>query len=569
MMETEKSTGIRKVLNKTFKQITFNLSIAAILGLIALFAISQSYRHALKYYGFAQGDVGYAMTIISEARSSLRGAIGYQNQEEIDKMVAIYEDTKQSFDTYMAEVEKSMVTKEGHAAYAALITALDGYWELSDEIMKQGAVTDSVASEAAQKRAFDELDEKHNEVFSALNHIMQINIKKGADTQNKIGVLNFAVLVIMAAIITSSIVYAIKTGNKISGAIHNKLEELSIRLDAFAHGDLDTPFPEVDTQDEVGNIVAECKNMAGNLNEIISDAAYLLEEMAKGNFAIKTAIEEKYEGKFAALLIAMRKLNRQLDGTLKQINEASEQVMAGSNQLAQSAQDLAEGATDQAGAVEELTATIENVTSIAEDSAESAMIAAAKTKTSVEGANKSRENMNNLMKAMERIMKTSREIENIIVTIEDISSQTNLLALNASIEAARAGEAGRGFAVVADQIGKLAGDSAKSAVTTKELIEKALAEVSNGNQITEDAVKAIEDILTGMEEFSQITSNVANASRSQADMLKQIEEGIEQISSVAQSNSASSQETSAVSEELSAQAISLKEMVEAFKLREE
>lgn len=568
-METEKSTGIRKVLNKTFKQITFNLSIAAILGLIALFAISQSYRHALKYYGFAQGDVGYAMTIISEARSSLRGAIGYQNQEEIDKMVAIYEDTKQSFDTYMAEVEKSMVTKEGHAAYAALITALDGYWELSDEIMKQGAVTDSVASEAAQKRAFDELDEKHNEVFSALNHIMQINIKKGADTQNKIGVLNFAVLVIMAAIITSSIVYAIKTGNKISGAIHNKLEELSIRLDAFAHGDLDTPFPEVDTQDEVGNIVAECKNMAGNLNEIISDAAYLLEEMAKGNFAIKTAIEEKYEGKFAALLIAMRKLNRQLDGTLKQINEASEQVMAGSNQLAQSAQDLAEGATDQAGAVEELTATIENVTSIAEDSAESAMIAAAKTKTSVEGANKSRENMNNLMKAMERIMKTSREIENIIVTIEDISSQTNLLALNASIEAARAGEAGRGFAVVADQIGKLAGDSAKSAVTTKELIEKALAEVSNGNQITEDAVKAIEDILTGMEEFSQITSNVANASRSQADMLKQIEEGIEQISSVAQSNSASSQETSAVSEELSAQAISLKEMVEAFKLREE
>lgn len=568
-METEKSTGIRKVLNKTFKQITINLSVAAILGLIALFAISQSYRHALKYYGFAQGDMGYAMTIISEARSSLRGAIGYQNQEEIDKMVAIYEDTKQSFDTYMAEVEKSMVTKEGHAAYAALITALDGYWELSDEIMKQGAVTDSVASEAAQKRAFDELDEKHNEVFSALDHIMQINIEKGADTQNKIGVLNFAVLVIMAAIITSSIVYAIKTGNKISGAIHNKLEELSIRLDAFAHGDLDTPFPEVDTQDEVGNIVAECKNMAGNLNEIISDAAYLLDEMAKGNFAIKTAIEEKYEGKFAALLIAMRKLNRQLDGTLKQINEASEQVMAGSNQLAQSAQDLAEGATDQAGAVEELTATIENVTSIAEDSAESAMIAAAKTKTSVEGANKSRENMNNLMKAMERIMKTSREIENIIVTIEDIASQTNLLALNASIEAARAGEAGRGFAVVADQIGKLAGDSAKSAVTTKELIEKALAEVSNGNQITEDAVKAIEDILTGMEEFSQITSNVANASRSQADMLKQIEEGIEQISSVAQSNSASSQETSAVSEELSAQAISLKEMVEAFKLREE
>lgn len=71
---------------------------------------------------------------------------------------------------------------------------------------------------------------------------------------------------------------------------------------------------------------------------------------------------------------------------------------------------------------------------------------------------------------MENISNTPKQIENIISEIEDIASQMNLLSLNASIEAARAGEAGKGFAVVADQIGRLASDSANSAVNTRQLI---------------------------------------------------------------------------------------------------
>ena len=169
---------------------------------------------------------------------------------------------------------------------------------------------------------------------------------------------------------------------------------------------------------------------------------------------------------------------------------------------------------------------------------------------------------------MERISSTSMEIQNIIGSIEDIASQTNLLSLNASIEAARAGEAGKGFAVVADQIGKLAGDSAKAAVNTRDLIEKSLQEIENGNQITEKTVAALNEILEAMNSFADVAKTSSTNSSEQADMLKQIEQGIEQISGVIQSNSASAEETSATSQELSAQSEGLKNLVGRFKLAE-
>ena len=143
------------------------------------------------------------------------------------------------------------------------------------------------------------------------------------------------------------------------------------------------------------------------------------------------------------------------------------------------------------------------------------------------------------------------------------------MSLNASIEAARAGEAGKGFAVVADQIGKLAADSAKSAVSTRELISKCLHEVESGNAIVDETIKSFGTVLTSMEEFAGMATGAAEASKAQADMLKQVEEGIGQISSVVQNNSAAAEETSALSEELANQSTKLDEAVKKFVLTEE
>lgn len=349
-------------------------------------------------------------------------------------------------------------------------------------------------------------------------------------------------------------------------AFTDPIHELQDAMKKLKAGDfnIELTYEGKDEFAELGSdILAACDQM----HIIVTDTSEVLDKMANGNFKVSTSVRERYVGDFAAQLEAMRTLKYTLSDTLRQIKAAAAQVMVGSEQLAGSAQDLAEGATNQASAVEELTATVVNVTNISEESAKNASLAASNATNAAEDAKKSREEINQLTDAMDRITTTSKEIENIISAIEDIASQTNLLSLNASIEAARAGEAGRGFAVVADQIGKLAADSAQSAVNTRELISKCLSEVEAGNRIVESTMETISTVLANMESFAVMAAGAAEASNAQVDMLKQIESGMDQITLVVQSNSATAEETSAVSEELSAQATGLDEMIAKFVLK--
>jgi len=374
-------------------------------------------------------------------------------------------------------------------------------------------------------------------------------------------VLNVLILAIIACICLG--VFFRKV---ITQAMREPIDEIGLATRNLKNGELDIQIT-YDGKDELGKLSAEFQDACVQMKKIIDDAGEVLGQMAEGNFDVDSQTEECYVGDFEKLLTSMRKMDEQLSATLLSIQESSTQVEIGAQQLSESAQALAEGATDQAASIQELTATVENVTNISEESAETAEQAAVGMSNAEAEARTSREDMQELTAAMGRISDTSKEIEEIIGAIEDIASQTNLLALNASIEAARAGEAGRGFAVVADQIGKLAADSAKSAVNTRELISKALAEIERGNQITDKTAAAIDKVVANMTQFAAAAKGSAQASRTQADMLKQVEYGIEQISGVVQNNSATAEETSAVSQELLAQAETLKNQVSQFNLR--
>ena len=373
-------------------------------------------------------------------------------------------------------------------------------------------------------------------------------------------------VIFMLILVGVCVIFIRKLREVLVKLINQPITEIKAATEQMKAGNLNVEIT-YESEDELGTLAVDFKETCEALHEIVAETEYLLGEMAGGNFDVHTTKEDKFVGQFAEILQSMRQMNRQLDETLKQIKGASDQVAAGSAQLAGSAEELAEGATEQAGAVEELTATVEDVASISRESAKSAQGAYEMVTQTAKNAEKSQDDLHELTNAMSRISDTSKEIQNIIAAIEDIADQTNLLSLNASIEAARAGEAGKGFAVVADQIGKLASDSAQSAANTRALIEKALEEIANGNAVTEKTVVALNEILSGMNAFADVVHGSSEASNVQADMLNQIQQGIEQISGVVQSNSAAAQETSATSEELSAQSENLKNLVGRFRLR--
>lgn len=560
---------IRERLSKSYLQVIFIASISAIVGIIALLVMTRMYNNALNNYGFSQGDIGKAMTAFSGARSEVRAAVGYMDEDIISDAKDTYYTRKDSFQQYLDDIESSMVTQAGKDAYNQIVKDLDGYWDLSDQLIEEGSTTDQEISKKVQRREADELGPAYQVVYNDLKNLMNIYVQKGDQIESVLAVMEIIAVIIMIAVIILSILSGRRYGNQIADGISKPLQQISERLKTFAEGDLDSEFPEHDAKDEVAEMIETARKMADNLNVIISDSGKLLNEMADGNFAIETDHEERYTGKFNDLLVGLRNMNRKINESLRQVEETAEQVSLGSGNMAEAAQSLAEGATEQAGAVEELQATIADITANVEHTAADLQKSHADARKYADDADHSREQMHAMVEAMQRISESSMKIENIISELEDIASQTNLLSLNASIEAARAGEAGKGFAVVADQIRKLAEQSAASAVSTRELIEGSIHDVEEGNKAVVLVSETLDEVIKGINDIADTSKSLSENSQSQATAMEQAEQGVNQISEVVQSNSAMAQETSATSEELSAQAETLDNLVRQFKLREQ
>ena len=394
------------------------------------------------------------------------------------------------------------------------------------------------------------------------------SIAINAHTSDFMGATYRSIYMIAALLVAVLVIGSLIT-IRMSQGISKPIQICARRLEQLSQGDLTTPAPQLQRDDEIGILATATSGIVSTLTGLIHDIDYVLGEMAKGNFRVTSRNYELYCGDMSQILTSLRNIKYNLNDTLRQMDTAAAQVSAGAEQVSSGAQALAQGATEQASAVQELSATVADINTGVQNNTTAAQTAKEKANAAGTQVTLSNEKMHELRDAMASILEGHQEIGQIITTIENIAFQTNILALNAAVEAARAGNAGKGFAVVADEVRNLASKSDQAAKHTKELIERSTGSVEEGSRLSEEVTATLDESkeLTNVAVtyIEQVVENAMN----EANSIAQITEGIDQIASVVQTNSATAEESAAASEELSGQAQLLKELADRFQLQDD
>lgn len=346
-----------------------------------------------------------------------------------------------------------------------------------------------------------------------------------------------------------------------------QIRKVENRLESIDKGDVHTFTDKLEEKTEFDELCNTLEDTIVHLNEVINEINRGLDEVAAGNLNYR--LPASWKGDFGLISKKYNDVTASMKETFRNIDIASGQVSNGSQQVADGAQTLSQGATEQAASIDRLTEQISTISIKVNNTANSADKAMQVVNDTGNKIKECGNEMGQMLTAMDDINKSSAEISKIIKVIDDIAFQTNILALNAAVEAARAGAAGKGFAVVADEVRNLAAKSAEAASQTTSLIENSIESVKRGAEIAHETAGTLDEIIKNAGIIVDEVSKISDASIEQADEIKRVSVGVEQIAAVVQSNTATAEESAATSEELSGQSGVLRNLLAHFKINDE
>ena len=233
--------------------ITIGISaVASLFAILVMIYMVSRYDHVLSYYAFPQGDIGHAMAALADVRSATRGAIGYDEQEMIDKMVATHDEKKEEVYEYVDLIGDTIVTDIGRESYNNIVASIDAYMEIDQKVIDLGATKDDANSKQAQELAINEMAPAYEEAYAALQSLMDANVSLGDENDAQLATLTIVLVIAIIAIIIGSAFIANVIGRKIANGIADPMKALSVRMEEFEQGDISSSFPAYDADDEVG-----------------------------------------------------------------------------------------------------------------------------------------------------------------------------------------------------------------------------------------------------------------------------------------------------------------------------
>lgn len=324
-----------------------------------------------------------------------------------------------------------------------------------------------------------------------------------------------------------------------------------------------------------------------------------VESFANGDLTRRAEIKVRFLGRelqdeITSLGQSVDSMADQMSTVIGRITDSSNLLASASEQLSTSSTQITDGADRQsaqtaqvATAMEEMNATVIEVAKNSQQVSESARSAqniavngGSVVEQAITAMQEVAESTSVTADTIRKLGRSSEEIGTIVSVINDIADQTNLLALNAAIEAARAGEQGRGFAVVADEVRKLAERTTKATKeisgmistiqtetgTAVEAMAEGTAKVENGVHLANQAGDALKQIVTGVENVTDMISHIATSAEEQSSTTDEISRNMDSIAEVAKSNVSAIGEVANATNEMARLATELKDLVSNFRI---
>ncbi len=310
--------------------------------------------------------------------------------------------------------------------------------------------------------------------------------------------------------------------------------------------------------------MAEREAEAKTLQEVVEAIDEGLLHLANGDLAYQ--IDRRFPNELEGLRVNFNQALASLSETMTAIGGNSAAVRAGSEEMRTGADDLAHRTERQAASITETASAIDAITQSVRSQLERAGTAERIAREASRETTGSGQIMRDTIAAMEAIQASSRQINSIISVIDSIAFQTNLLALNAGVEAARAGEAGKGFAVVAMEVRELAQRSSSAAKEIGHLLQKSTQEVEAGVSLVERAGVALTGIGGHVEAINGQISEIMDATREEAETLRQINTAVGELDTMTQQNAAMVEESTAAIHLLATEAVEMDRQLANFTL---
>lgn len=385
-----------------------------------------------------------------------------------------------------------------------------------------------------------------------------------ASNQSVTGVTLFLITVFL-------VILSIRTLTTILRPINRSIDLVT----DYSKGNFTAEIPEEKTL-EYGKIFTAFGNMAAKLSDVIRNIRKVSAGILKSSGSLVSRSDT-------------------LSGLSQEMAASSEESSASIEELSTSLENVGKSITSQTKNMYEIESNInsftESIDEIKKSSERLAMISNEAAKRASGGESTIRDTST----AMDKIKTSSSKITEIVGLISNISSQTNLLSLNAAIEAARAGEAGRGFAVVADNISKLADRTVHGVKEIQTLIADTDAAIKDGfikveevsvilrsiinsvnnvnNSVNSvlsavnDQVENITSIADNVRKATNFSKEIETASLEQKNAVKEINQGVANISNIAQTISIESHQLREIAGNFNSLSEELKENVDYFKVK--